>query len=54
MCVLGCSWSDEFPIDTIGSGGSLKSVGIRDRVFEVRIQLECLTNFKPIFPFYTP
>ena len=29
------SWSNEFSLDTVGSGGSLKCNGPRDRVYEV-------------------
>ena len=30
-------YSDEFSLDTIGSGGSLKSKGVRGRVYEVGV-----------------
>jgi len=37
VSVKGCEWSDEFPLDTIGSGGSLKSEGLRARMFEIGV-----------------
>ena len=40
----GCNWSDEFSLDTIGSGGSLESGGLRGRIFEIGVGIS-LSHF---------
>lgn len=37
VCVSGCDWSNPFSLDTIGSGGSLKSEGLRGRLYEIGV-----------------
>ena len=35
LCVSGCEWSSDFSVDTIGSDGSVKSVGKHGKTYEV-------------------
>ena len=37
LSVGGCDWSSEFSVDTIGSDGSVKSVGKHGKTYEVII-----------------
>ena len=37
LCVNSCEWSSEFSVDTIGSDGSVKSIGKHGKTFEVFI-----------------
>ena len=36
LCVSGCEWTSEFSVDTIGSDGSVKSIGKHGKNYEVR------------------
>ena len=44
LAIQGCNWSDEFSVDTVGSGGSLESAGVRGRIFEIGVRIS-LSNF---------
>ncbi|XP_065656239.1 intermembrane lipid transfer protein VPS13A isoform X1 [Hydra vulgaris] len=37
ICVENCEWSDVFSLDTVNSGGALKSEGLRKRMFEIGV-----------------
>eukprot|EP00795_Rhopilema_esculentum_P010930 gene10930-19765_t len=37
LCVSGCEWSSDFSVDTIGSDGSVKSVGKHGKTYEIGV-----------------
>jgi len=37
VCVNSCEWSSEFSVDTVGSDGSIKSIGKHDKAYEIGV-----------------
>ena len=45
VCVNSCEWSSEFSVDTVGSDGSIKSIGKHDKAYEVFLPPSVMSYF---------